>query len=70
MVKPLSSLQRQCIIAATIEPLVSFRRGYARDRFGPFFNLRTVSNLINRGALRVIRDRAGKNYLRLTARAA
>lgn len=65
----ISDIQRKCLIEATIEPLVAFRRGFARSKAGPFFNLRTVGALVDTGALRVIRQRAGKHYLRISARA-
>lgn len=63
-----SPTQQRCIIEATIEPLVSFRRGFARTKEGPFFALCTVNSLVRVGALRPIRDRAGRHYLRLSAR--
>lgn len=66
----LSNIQRRCLIDATISPLVGYRRGYANSKAGPFYNLRTVHGLIERGVLRVVRDRGGAHYLRLTARAA
>lgn len=65
--KPLSTIQRQCIIAATIEPLVPFPRGFARSKFGPFFNLRTVTGLISSGALRIYHPVRGKHRIQVTA---
>lgn len=57
--------RRRAIIAATIEPLRPFRRGYARSKAGPFINLRTIQYLLSHGALRKI----GGSLRRLTARA-
>ena len=73
MTKPLSHIsdpQRRCIIAATIEPLIPFRRGYARSKAGPFYDVRTVHTLIQTGALRMILNRAGRKFGSVTARAA
>ena len=68
--KPLSTIQRACIIAATIDPLIPFRRGYARSKFGPvFYDVRTVHSLIQSGALRMIMNRAGRQFRNVTARA-
>jgi hypothetical protein len=66
----MTETQRRCIIEATIDNLVQFRRGFARSKQGPFFALPTVQNLIETGALRIVRDRSGSHYLKLTARAA
>lgn len=66
--KPLSSTQRDCIIEATIDPLVSFRRGFARDRSGPYFSIATVDGLIKRGALRAFYPARGRRGLQLSAR--
>jgi hypothetical protein len=69
--KPLSSIQRACIIAATIDPLIPFRRGYAKSKFGPvFYDVRTVHSLIQTGALRMIMNRAGRKFGTVTARSA
>jgi hypothetical protein len=68
--KPLSTIQRACIIAATIDPLIPFRRGYGRTKAGPFFDVRTVHSLIQTGALRMIMNRAGRQFGTVTARAA
>ena len=68
--KPLSDNQRRCIIEATIDPLVAFRRGFARSKAGPFFDLRTVKSLVNTGALRAVFPMRGRRGLTLTARAA
>jgi hypothetical protein len=68
--KPLSNNQRACIIEATIEPLIPFRRGYARSKLGPFFDARTVHALIQTGALRMIMVRTGRKFGTVTARAA
>jgi hypothetical protein len=66
----LSSVQRRCLIEATIDPLIAFRRGFARDKCGPFFNVRTVNGLVDRGVLRAVFPERGKRGLKLTARAA
>ena len=69
--KPLSNMQRACIIAATIEPLTPFRRGYARSKAGPvFYDVRTVHSLIQTGALRMIMIRTGSKFGTVTARSA
>lgn len=61
--------QRRCIIDATIEPLRPYRRGFARTKSGPFHDVRTVNSLLVTGALRMIRNRAGRQYGSVTARA-
>jgi hypothetical protein len=66
--RPVSEVQRDCIIAATIEPLTPYRRGYARSRQGPFYGLQTVNKLIRTGALRMIKHRAGRRPGTVTAR--
>jgi hypothetical protein len=69
--KPLSDIQKRCIIEATIEPLIPFRRGYSRSKAGPvFYDVRTVHSLIQAGALRMIMNRAGRKFGTVTARAA
>ena len=68
--KPLSSIQRACIIAATIEPLTPFRRGYGLSKAGPFYDVRTGHSLIQTGALRMIMNRAGRQFGTVTARTA
>ena len=68
--KPLSTIQRACIIAATIDPLIPFRRGYGASKAGPFYDVRTVHSLIQTGALRMIMNRAGRQFGTVTARAA
>lgn len=68
--RPLSNVQRRCIIQATIEPLSPFRRGFARSKAGPFFDLRTVHSLVNSGALRAYHPIRGKRSIQVTARAA
>jgi hypothetical protein len=55
--KALSEVQRRCIVEATIEPLTPFRRGYARSKAGPFYEVRTVQSLISSGALRRVNQR-------------
>lgn len=67
MINP--DLHRRCIIAATIEPLRPFRRGFAATKAGPFFELRTVQALVNMGALRVFYPVRGKSRIQVTARA-
>lgn len=66
----ISDIQRRCVIEATIEPLVAFRRGFARSKAGPFFELRTIQPLIETGVLRAVYPQRGKRGLRITARAA
>ena len=66
--KPLSDMQRRCVIEATIEPFTPFRRGYARSKTGPFYDVRTVHSLIQTGALRMIMNRAGRQFGTVTAR--
>ena len=68
--KPLSTIQRACIIAATIDPLIPFRRGYGASKAGPFYDVRTVHSLIQTGALRRIMNRGGRQFRTVTARAA
>ena len=68
--KPLSSNQVRCIIEATIDPLIPFRRGFARSKAGPFFELRTVDSLIASGALRIYHPVRGKHRIQVSARAA
>lgn len=65
-----SDLRTRCIIEATIEPLRPFRRGFARSKMGPFFELRTVNALVNLGALRIVRQLGGRRSMTVTARAA
>jgi hypothetical protein len=69
-VRPLSPVQRQCVIEATIEPLAPYPRGYARTKTGPFFDARTVHYLVLRGDLRMIKERVGAHFRSVTARAA
>lgn len=47
-----SNVQRRCIIAATIAPLVEYRRGYAHSKMGPFHKRCTVDALLRSGDLR------------------
>jgi hypothetical protein len=68
--KPLSSIQRRCVIEATIDPLTPFPRGFARSKKGPFFELRTVNALVEAGALRVYHPVRGKRRIEVTARTA
>lgn len=66
----LTDSKRRCLIEATIEPLVPFRRGFARSKAGPFFELKTVNSLVASGELRIVRPARGKHRLLITARAA
>jgi len=68
--KRLSTIQRRCMIEATIDPLTPFPRGFARSKVGPFFELRTVNALVNTGALRIYHPVRGKRRIEVTARAA
>jgi len=65
--RPLTDTQRACMIAATIDPLVFLRRGFAHTKSGPFYAAQTVHALIRRGDLRFLRN--GRQVL-VTARAA
>lgn len=66
----LSDIQRRCLIEATIDPLVAFRRGFGRSKQGPFFDLRTIQSLITTGMLRAVYPQRGRRGLQITARAA
>lgn len=66
----LSDNQRRCLIEATIDALTPFRRGFARSKSGPFFDLRTVHSLVSTGTLRVFYPVRGKSRIMVTARAA
>lgn len=68
--KPMSDIQRRCLIEATINPLVAFRRGFGRSKHGPFFELRTIQSLITAGMLRAVHPQRGRRGLQITARAA
>ena len=46
--------RRRAIIEATLGHLRPFRRGYARTRQGPYFDLRTIDALLSTGALRPV----------------
>jgi hypothetical protein len=65
----LSNIQRHCIIEATIDPLLPFPRGFARSKAGPFFELRTVSSLVETGALRIFHPVRGRSRIQVSARA-
>jgi hypothetical protein len=65
--QPMSPTQRRCIIEATIEPLLPYRKGFARSKSGPFFIAQTVDPLIRSGHLRPIHRGV---HIILTARAA
>ena len=65
----ISDAGRRCLIEATIEPLRPYRRGYARSKAGPFHKFRVVLPLVRQGALRIIKDRAGRKPGSVTARA-
>lgn len=68
--KPLSRIQRRCLIEATIDHLVPYPRGFARSKVGPFFGLKTVTALVNTGVLRVVKPRRGRHRMQVSARAA
>lgn len=68
--KPLSDVQRRCIIHATTDPLTPFPRGFGRSKFGPFFDLRTVQSLVKSGALRIFHPIRGQHRILVSARAA
>ncbi len=63
----MTDIQRRCLIAATIDPLIFCRRGFAHSKAGPFYPAQTVHALIKTGALRFLRN--GRQVL-VTARAA
>lgn len=66
-------VRRRCIIAATIEPLIPFRRGFGHSKMGPFFENRTVQSLVSTGELRVVKPSGrgkGRHTIFVTARAA
>lgn len=65
--RPITDTQRQCVIAATIDPLIFLRRGFGHSKAGPFYAAQTVHALIKRGDLRILRN--GRQVL-VTARAA
>ena len=65
-----TELHKRCIIAATIEPLRPFPRGFARSKAGPFFEVRTVHALVKIGHLRVVRPERGRHRIMISARAA
>lgn len=64
-----TELHRRLIIEATIEPLRSFRRGFARSAAGPFFENRTVHALVSAGMLRVFYPVRGRSRIMVSARA-
>lgn len=66
----LSDRQRNCIIAATTDRLLPFRRGFAHSKRGPFFDLRTVRSLVHSGDLRLVHEFGGNRLVFVTARAA
>lgn len=65
-----TELHKRCVIEATIEPLRPFRRGFARSKAGPFFELRTVQALVSLGALRVYHPVRRQRGIVVSARAA
>lgn len=67
--KPLSAMQIRCVIEATIEPLMPFRRGFARTKAGPFFFPGMVGALVHRGELRIIKETRGRRRILVSARA-
>ena len=68
--RPITPTQRDCLIEATIDPLIAYRRGFARSKAGPFFSLLTVRALVEVGALRAYHPARGRRGLRVTAMAA
>jgi hypothetical protein len=67
--KPLSAAQVRCVIEATIDPLMPFRRGFARSKAGPFFFPGMISGLVERGDLRLWREVRGRRRILVSARA-
>ena len=67
--KPLTD-KRRCIIEATIEPLMPFRKGFGRSKAGPFFCNGTVMAMVERGDLRLWREVRGRRRVLVSARAA
>ena len=65
----LSELHRRVVIDATIQPLYAFRRGFARTKMGPFYELRTIHYLVERGILRAYFPPNGRRGIKVTARA-
>lgn len=49
--RPLSPTALACLLDASRAPLRVFRRGYAPNRFGPFYRLDTVARLLRLGLL-------------------
>jgi hypothetical protein len=62
--KNLSGLQARCIAVAAAGPLLPFPRGFAADRMGPFFPLRTVHGLIERKRLAIVKEPFGRMSVR------
>jgi hypothetical protein len=65
--RPITPTQRECLIAATIEPLQFYRRGFGHSKAGPFYTAQTVHALLKTGSLRFLRH--GPQVM-VTARAA
>lgn len=57
--KHLTDLQARCLDVAAAGPLFPFPRGFGADKSGPFFPLRTVQGLIERGRLALAKERSG-----------
>jgi hypothetical protein len=57
-----SNYQQCCIIDATIAPLTSYRRGYARSNNGPFYPRRTIRSMLRNGSLRVLYENCLEGY--------
>jgi len=53
--RPITPTQRQCLIAATVDPLQHFRRGFGHTKAGPFYTAQTVHALLKTGSLRFMR---------------
>lgn len=65
----LSPTQNACLIEATIDDLMAYRRGFARSKTGPFFRVNTVRRLVETGHLRAFYPSGGRPGLRVSARA-
>lgn len=61
--KHLSDLQARCLAAAMAGPLFPFPRGFAADKSGPFYPLRTVHGLIERGRLAFVKLEGGRRRI-------
>lgn len=66
--KPLTD-KRRCLIEATIDPLMPFRKGFGRSKLGPFFCNGIVMAMVNSGDLRLWREVRGRRRILVSARA-